>query len=93
MEVDEILAAVDRGANGHASHDYDDSAARARDLQALTRAWVNEKGAPEVLPWPEDVMRRTLRRIREQVWLFPFVCWSTVVVDWLHLCIKLSVLS
>jgi hypothetical protein len=38
-----------------------------RDLQLLTRAWVAERAAPELLPWPEDVMDRVLGRIARQV--------------------------
>lgn len=30
----------------------------AEDLQALTRVWVNERSAPEVLPWPGALMER-----------------------------------
>ena len=33
------------------------------DLQALTRAWINERVAPEVLPWPEELMERVMRGV------------------------------
>lgn len=38
-----------------------------KDLQALTRAWVTERCAPEILPWPESLMERVLERINAQV--------------------------
>ena len=57
MEIDDILAEVD----GHAIPQ------ETRDLQELTRAWVTERSAPEILPWPESLMERVLERIRKQV--------------------------
>ena len=57
MDIDDILAEVDA----------DSVPQETRDLQALTRAWVIERCAPEVLPWPEDLMDRVLSRISKQV--------------------------
>ena len=37
------------------------------DLQALTRAWVNERTAPELLPYPADLVDRTMERVARQV--------------------------
>lgn len=37
------------------------------DLQALTRAWVNERTAPELLPYPADLVDRTMERVAKQV--------------------------
>jgi GINS complex subunit 4 len=37
------------------------------DLQELTRAWVAERVAPELLPYPDALMERVLGRIRRQV--------------------------
>ncbi|KAH6704016.1 hypothetical protein BKA61DRAFT_635977 [Leptodontidium sp. MPI-SDFR-AT-0119] len=38
------------------------------DLQALTRAWVNERGATELLPWPKDgLIDRATNRIKQQI--------------------------
>lgn len=56
-DIDDILASV-----SGAIHDP-----RKLDLQALTRAWVNERGAPEVLPYPTALMDRTMERIQAQV--------------------------
>lgn len=58
MDIDDILASVD--GPGEVSNE-------AADLQALTRAWVNEKCAPELLRWPGPLMERVLDRIRRQV--------------------------
>lgn len=57
MDIDDILAEVD----GHAIP------LETRDLQELTRAWVIERSAPEILPWPDALMERILERIRKQV--------------------------
>ncbi|TKA32261.1 hypothetical protein B0A49_13800, partial [Cryomyces minteri] len=42
-------------------------AARTQDLHALTRAWVTERVAPELLPYPGALMARTLARVRAQI--------------------------
>ncbi|CAD6578078.1 MAG: GINS complex subunit [Alectoria sarmentosa] len=56
MDIDDILAEVD----GHAVP------RETRDLQEFTRAWVTERSAPEILPWPDALMERILERIRRQ---------------------------
>lgn len=43
------------------------------DLQALTRAWVNERTAPELLPYPAELVDRTMQRVAQQVCI-PFTC-------------------
>ncbi len=40
---------------------------RKLDLQALTRAWVNERTAPALLPYPTDLVDRVMERIKKQV--------------------------
>jgi len=57
MDFDEILAEIDSDAIPQ----------ETRDLQELTRAWVAERAAPELLPWPETLMERMMDRIRRQV--------------------------
>lgn len=57
MDIDDILAEVDSQSLPQES----------RDLQELTRAWVNERCAPEVLPWPDALMERVLERVQKQV--------------------------
>ena len=57
MDIDDILAEVDSQTLPQ----------ETRDLQELTRSWVNERCAPEVLPWPEALMERVLERVRKQV--------------------------
>nr|OQO31770.1 hypothetical protein B0A51_00672 [Rachicladosporium sp. CCFEE 5018] len=37
------------------------------DLQALTRAWVNERSAPELLPYPSDLIARVSQRLSAQI--------------------------
>ncbi len=62
MDIDGILAEVD----GHAVP------LETRDLQELSRAWVTERSAPEILPWPASLMDRVLERIRQQVGFFDY---------------------
>ena len=57
MDIDDILAEVD-------SHIVPQE---TRDLQELTRLWVTERSAPEILQWPETLMERIMDRIRQQV--------------------------
>jgi GINS complex subunit 4 len=57
MDIDDLLAEVA----------VDSTPRETRDLQDLTRCWVAERVAPEILPWPSDLMNRVLDRIRRQV--------------------------
>lgn len=40
---------------------------RTQDAQALTRAWVNERTSPELLPYPAALIKRNMARIQKQV--------------------------
>lgn len=40
---------------------------RKLDLQALSRAWVNERTSPALLPYPTDLIDRVMDRIKKQV--------------------------
>ncbi|KAI4247487.1 MAG: hypothetical protein L6R40_001435 [Gallowayella cf. fulva] len=57
MDIDDILAEVSG----------DGLPSETRDLQELTRAWVTERSAPELLPWPATLMERVLGRIHQQI--------------------------
>ncbi|KAI9868613.1 MAG: GINS complex subunit [Trichoglossum hirsutum] len=57
MDIDDILADVDRDSIPQETH----------DLQALTRAWVAERVSPEILAYPEALLDRTMERIRRQI--------------------------
>ncbi|KAH7119038.1 hypothetical protein B0J11DRAFT_467632, partial [Dendryphion nanum] len=57
MDIDDLLAEVESTAIPRST----------RDLQELTRAWVTERAAPELMPWPEDLMARVLERIARQI--------------------------
>lgn len=57
MDIDDLLAEVA----------VDSVPQETRDLQELTRYWVAERVAPEILPWPSDLMERVLGRIGRQV--------------------------
>ncbi|EAT89609.1 hypothetical protein SNOG_02878 [Parastagonospora nodorum SN15] len=57
MNIDDLLAEVA----------VDSTPRETRDLQELTRCWVAERVAPEILPWPSELMNRVLDRIRKQI--------------------------
>lgn len=59
MDIDDILADLD------ASHAPQES----NDLQLLTRHWIAERCAPELLPYPTALMDRILSRISTQITL------------------------
>lgn len=40
---------------------------RALDLQALTRAWINERSSPELLPYPPDLIQRCTDGVQRQI--------------------------
>ncbi|EOD46202.1 M-phase inducer phosphatase [Neofusicoccum parvum] len=61
MDIDDILAEVSRDSPAQ-QHEQ-----AARDLQELTRLWVAERVAPEVLPYPDALVERILDRIRRQI--------------------------
>lgn len=42
----------------------------AQDLQDLTKQWIAERGAPEILPYQGALLDRVMERVREQVRLF-----------------------
>ena len=58
MDIDDILDTL---------NDHSGIPQETRDLQELTRLWVIERSAPEILRWPEALMDRVLDRIRKQV--------------------------
>lgn len=66
MDIDDILADIA----------VDATPPETRDLQALTRAWVAERGAPELLSWPGELVERVLGRIAKQVCLCDFCLWD-----------------
>lgn len=60
MDIDDILREVDPAVET-VPHE-------TRDLQALTRAWVAERCAPELLAWPADgLFERVNERIKTQI--------------------------
>ncbi|KAL8930769.1 MAG: hypothetical protein Q9208_000310 [Pyrenodesmia sp. 3 TL-2023] len=56
MDIDDILAEVSG----------EGLSPETRDLQDLTRAWVTERSAPELLQWPSDLMAQ-IEVVEEQV--------------------------
>lgn len=60
MDIDDILASVDRGPGASPE-------SAALDHQQLTRFWVAERAVSEVLPWPAPLMERVMDRVRIQV--------------------------
>ncbi|KAE8554889.1 hypothetical protein EYB25_003436 [Talaromyces marneffei] len=61
MEIDDILASVDRDTN------FSSPESVTIDHQHLTRLWVAERAVSELLPWPGQLMDRMMERVRKQV--------------------------
>lgn len=60
MEIDDILREVDPSTAS--------TPLETRDLQALTRRWIAERTAPELLPWEsEGLFERVNDRIKAQI--------------------------
>ncbi|KAK3181437.1 GINS complex subunit [Lecanicillium sp. MT-2017a] len=60
MDIDDILREVDPQAHSVPQE--------TRDLQALTRRWIAERSAPELLQWPSDgIFERINERIKAQI--------------------------
>ncbi|KUL84385.1 hypothetical protein ZTR_06322 [Talaromyces verruculosus] len=57
MDIDDILASVDRATN-HSSPE-----SLTIDHQHLTRLWVAERAVSELLPWPAELMDRMMERV------------------------------
>ena len=62
--ISDILASVTHAHNNALGSD--ESAQQEYDLQHLTRAWIAERMAPELLPYPVELMERTMTRTRAQ---------------------------
>lgn len=60
MDIDDILADLDRP-EPHATP------STALDHQQLTRFWISERAAPDVLKWPTELMDRVMSRVRQQI--------------------------
>ncbi|CAK7269149.1 GINS complex subunit [Sporothrix epigloea] len=60
MDIDDILREVDPRFDPIAGQE-------THDLQALTRAWVAERSAPELLAWPAGLFERVNQRITRQI--------------------------
>lgn len=61
MDIDDILASVDRDANIQTPE------SATLDHQLLTRFWVAERAVSELLPWPASLMDRMMERVRKHV--------------------------
>lgn len=66
FSISDIVASVTRAHNAASAVDAD-SQQQQKDLQLLTRAWISERVAPELLPYPAELMSRIMSRIRKQV--------------------------
>ncbi|CAK1364881.1 DNA replication complex GINS protein SLD5 [Cercospora beticola] len=56
-DISDILASVSAPSIDH----------RTLDLQALTRAWINERTSPDLLPYPTDLIQRANDGIKRQI--------------------------
>jgi GINS complex subunit 4 len=71
VDISDILADVSRtqpyntaaSSRGYSASDTD----AFTDHQLLTRAWTSERCAPDLLPYPTDLMTRVMSRIQAQI--------------------------
>jgi GINS complex subunit 4 len=66
MDIDDILADLE-STHPSLSAGRDGKYSAQTDLQMLTRAFVAERAAPEVLEYPQNLMDRIMNRIGRQV--------------------------
>ncbi|KAL2398533.1 hypothetical protein ABEF93_001073 [Exophiala dermatitidis] len=68
IDISDILAEVSRptNANSQSQPSYSDTDAFT-DHQLLTRAWTSERCAPELLPYPSDLLDRVMARSQAQI--------------------------
>lgn len=69
IDISDILASVTRAAPGDPSSSsslYLDTDA-ATDHQLLTRSWISERCAPDLLPYPTELMQRVMSRVQQQI--------------------------
>lgn len=67
MDISDILSSVTRAHNAANGAPADDNTEKQQDLELLTKAWVSERVAPELLPYPAELMDRVMNRLRRQV--------------------------
>ncbi|KIX03639.1 uncharacterized protein Z518_07192 [Rhinocladiella mackenziei CBS 650.93] len=68
QDISDILASVSRPQDrltSSLSADYDTDA--CTDHQLLTRAWTSERCAPDLLPYPSELMDRVITRVQQQI--------------------------
>ncbi|KIW99102.1 uncharacterized protein Z519_00765 [Cladophialophora bantiana CBS 173.52] len=70
IDISDILADVSRSQSysTSTSHQYSSSDTDAfSDHQLLTRAWISERCAPDLLPYPTELMTRVMARVQAQI--------------------------
>lgn len=71
LDISDILASVSRpfdrtSSSQLQSHTVGDTDTYA-DHQLLTRAWTSERCAPDLLPYPSELMERVMARVQAQI--------------------------
>jgi GINS complex subunit 4 len=68
VDISDILADVSRSQPHSSSHQYSTADTDAfLDHQLLTRAWTSERCAPDLLPYPMELMARVMSRVQTQI--------------------------
>ncbi|KIW29957.1 uncharacterized protein PV07_05741 [Cladophialophora immunda] len=70
LDISDILADVSRSQtySTTSSHPYSSSDTDTfTDHQLLTRAWISERCAPDLLPYPTELMTRVMSRVQSQI--------------------------
>lgn len=68
VDISDILADISRPAAGNSSSSspYLDTDVLT-DHQLLTRSWISERCAPDLLPYPTELMTRVMSRMQRQI--------------------------
>jgi GINS complex subunit 4 len=70
MDISDILTSIAHPRTNNttsSSHNAPRQHPRHLDQQALTRAWINERVAPELLPYPSELIQRCSKAVAGQI--------------------------
>lgn len=70
VDISDILASFSRPqdlSSSRSSHHVGDDTDTFTDHQLLTRAWTSERCAPDLLPYPTELMARIMARVQAQI--------------------------
>jgi GINS complex subunit 4 len=67
MDISDILTSISHHPRTNFTTSPNTPHPRFLDQQALTRAWINERVAPELLPYPAELIDRCSKAVAKQI--------------------------